>query len=435
MTLTSAKAWVGGRIGNQLFVEVKGKGTLGLFASVELVLLDGSGKEVLAFDSDWDGVPDSGRGRLVPDAKPTTESFTVTVVLEGAAAFADLQDIDVALFDRKDAKTTPTRIAVARATERTEGQSCDPAFIKSHCKQGFSCQGTPAECVAGIAPTVNQGAYQRGSGTGPFMRLRGEDPDEDVMMVRVDFLTASNEPIRLDLTGDDIPDDDKLEVLVGVTNRDGAYTFDVESAPIFEQQVPRVGLTAIDSRSNKSETKYYSLSTRTIRQVGQTCDLGGFDTCATGSSCIASSVTDSSYCTSLSQAQNLACTAAPVWNLGTEPLRYTGTISGASLWAPPTDCMNASPFERPEALVKIRLPKAVSVLTLSTDVPETQQDTVIYVQSACSATGTQVLGCSDEFKGYTSSVTLTNLDAGDYFVLVEFVQGTTGAFGLRAVMK
>jgi len=43
-----------------------------------------------------------------------------------------------------------------------------------------------------------------------------------------------------------------------------------------------------------------------------------------------------------------------------------------------------------------------------------------------------VLVCNDDTKGLTSSVTLTNLAAGDYFVIVEFVSAQSGGFGLRA---
>jgi hypothetical protein len=434
MTLKEASARVVGRIGDELVVTVTGTSDVGLFASVGLGLRKGDGSSLLLFDSNYDGELESGDGRVVPETLPSTKEFTTTVRLRGVAKYEDLASVEVKLFDRDGKATTPVSVNVQKPTVAVLGEACDPSYLTSRCRQGFSCVGEPAKCEEGTKPTITRGAFQRGT-EGPFMRLRGVDPDEDVLFVRVDFLTDKNQPISLDLDGDEVPDATSFEVEVGIKNGSGGYAFVNEAGWGFEKLVPKVGLTAIDSRQNESSTELYSITTRLTRKLNETCDLDGFDVCADGTICLPGRQVGSAFCTTYAQAQANRCAVAPVWNVQSESKKFTGVISGYSAWDPPDGCFGSTARGRPEAVVKVHVSSALKRLTLSTAEPETQIDTGIVVLPACSAAPDKMLGCNDDSAGFTSSVTLTDVTAGDYFVIVESVQSDGGSFALRAIVE
>jgi hypothetical protein len=267
------------------------------------------------------------------------------------------------------------------------------------------------------------------------MRLRGVDPDEDILFVRVDFLTEKNTPISLDLDGDELPDASSFEVEVGIKNRAGGFSFVNEAGWGFETLVPKIGLTAIDSRQNESSTELYGITARLTRQLNQACDLDGFDVCVEGTACLPGRQPGSAYCTTYAQAQSNRCAVAPVWNVQTDAKKFTGFISGYSAWDPPEGCFGATARGRPEAVVKIRVSSNLKRLTLSTSEPETQLDTGIVILPACTSAPDKMLGCNDDSDGFTSSVTLTDVIAGDYFVVVESVQSDGGSFALRAIVE
>ncbi|MGC4070681.1 MAG: hypothetical protein QM784_39620 [Polyangiaceae bacterium] len=434
MTLKEASARIVGRIGDDLAVTVTGTSEVGLVASVGLGLRKGDASPVILFDSNYDGELDSGDGRVVPETLPTAKDFTTMVKLHGVAKYEDLTTVEVKLFDRDGKATEPVSVKIEKPTISVLGEACDPSFVTSRCRQGFSCVGEPATCEEGTKPTITRGAFQRGT-EGPFMRLRGVDPDEDVLFVRVDFLTDKNVPISLDLDGDEVPDATSFEVEVGIKNGSGGYVFVDEAGWGFEKLVPKVGLTAIDSRQNESTTEVYAITTRLTRQLNQTCDLDGFDICADGTVCLPGRQAGSAFCTTYAQAQSNRCAVAPVWNVQSDPKRFTGVISGYSAWDPPDGCFGSTARGRPEAVVKVHVSSNLKRLTLSTAEPETQIDTGIVVLPSCSAAPEKMLGCNDDSQGFTSSVTMTDVTAGDYFVIVESVQSDGGSFALRAIVE
>jgi hypothetical protein len=399
-----------------------------------VVIKDSSGKELPLFDSNWDGLLDSGSGRLVPVTPPTTKNVATQVVLKGMARIEDVASVDVALFDRDNRKTVSKTVDVhQQAVVSVLGQACDPMFVESRCRQGYNCTGASPVCVDGTAPTIELGGYYRGA-DGPFMRLRGEDPDGDVLIVCVDFLTKSNAPVYLDLDGDEQEDAASFDVQVGIQNRADGYVFINQAGLGFGEQVAKVGLTAVDSRSNTSATKVYSLDNTVVQTAGETCSVDGFDSCESGTLCIPDKLTGFAYCTREAQAKTSSCNLATVWNLGTDPHILTGTISGYSIWGDDSGCFSATAKGRPSSVIRMRLTSAAKKLTLTTAIPETQVDTGILVYSSCTATGT-LLGCNDDSKGFSPEVTLKGLSAGDYIVIVKAVQSEGGSFGLKATVE
>jgi hypothetical protein len=431
LSLTKASARIGGRRGDQLIIDVDGKAPVGTFASIEIALADSAGDPLVFFDNNWDGVFESTVGRVVPTKAPSTATFSIEAVVNGVKALKGLSQLQLALFDRANARTAPVAVTIQQQPIIDLGGACDTTFVTNRCLEGLSCSGSPARCVDGTAPTISHAFYLRGT-PGPSMRLDGLDPDEDVMSIRVDFLTTSDSPVLLDLDGDEVPESDHLEVTFGITNQNGGYLAIIESGMGFDTLVPRVGLTAIDTKAHESTTQRVSISTQTTRISGQTCDLAGFVGCVSGTVCLPSANGTGAYCTTYSQAQTGRCSAAPVWDLAKDPAKITGFISGYSAWEPPAGCMSSTASNRPEAVLKLRLATATPKLVLTTAEPETQMDTGLIVLPSCTASMDTALACNDDSVGYASRLTLTNLAAGDYYVIVESTQPNGGGFGLSA---
>jgi hypothetical protein len=394
-------------------------------------LADASGAALPFFDSNWDGAIDSASGRIQPTKAPTTTTLSLDAVLSGITQLTGLSQLQVSLFDRRNARTLPIAATVQPQPVIELGEACDIAYVTNRCRQGLSCSGTPPKCVDGTAPTIAHAAFHRAA-DGPFIRMDGLDPDEDVIIVRVDFLTINDTPVTLDIDGDETPDSDSFESVNGIVNQNGGYQFVVQSGLNFETLVSRLGLTAIDSRGNESATQRVSISTQITRAAGQSCDLAGFTGCVAGTSCIPTTSATLGTCTTLAQAESNRCGVAPVWDLSKDAPKITGLVSGYSAWEPPSGCMSMIASNRPEAVIKLRLASATPRLVLSTAEPETQIDTGIVVLPSCSASADTALGCNDDAIGYTSQVTLTNLAAGDYFVIVESLTAGGGGFGLSA---
>jgi hypothetical protein len=80
------------------------------------------------------------------------------------------------------------------------------------------------------------------------------------------------------------------------------------------------------------------------------------------------------------------------------------------------------------------VPTKVASLTLTTDRPETQTDTILYVIANCGSLDPTILGCNDDSKAgnVTSIVHLSNVAAGDYYVIVDSLSDDGGPFGLIA---
>jgi len=86
---------------------------------------------------------------------------------------------------------------------------------------------------------------------------------------------------------------------------------------------------------------------------------------------------------------------------------------------------------RPEGVARLHLAKAASTLTITTALPETTSDTILYLLPACAAADATPLGCNDDATGFSSTLTLTNVPAGDYAIVVDMAQPAGGRFGVQ----
>lgn len=124
-------------------------------------------------------------------------------------------------------------------------------------------------------------------------------------------------------------------------------------------------------------------------------------------------------CESLSRTCAPTCIAPSAMLQGGLTYSLTGTTSGTSTHAGSCGTAGDGGRRAPEKLYILRLVNAVSSVTVSTDDPVTDYDTLIYMRRGCE--GTEV-ACSDDVTAstnFTSRFVTGPLSAGDYYVFVD----------------
>jgi hypothetical protein len=88
----------------------------------------------------------------------------------------------------------------------------------------------------------------------------------------------------------------------------------------------------------------------------------------------------------------------------------------------------------PDAVYRLTLATAGKTVTATTVGPATNYDTLIYMRRGCS--GAEI-ACNDDdpYDGYgRSTITATNLAAGDYFIFVSGFGPNAGAYTLTVTV-
>jgi hypothetical protein len=113
----------------------------------------------------------------------------------------------------------------------------------------------------------------------------------------------------------------------------------------------------------------------------------------------------------------------------------TGTVSGMSLWDPPAGCVSDTARPTSDTMVLLYLPKTARVLTLTTQDAHTDFDTVMYLVKGCPDDSRLSLACNDDQPGPSSSLTFTNLSAGEYRVIIDSLTRRGGSFALSSTAR
>lgn len=416
-----------GRHGGELLFTVQGSDPAGQTTEVQVRLLDASNAPVIAFDTNWDGVPDSAEQRIHFDQSTlgqTTFKQTITLprlyakVPSIASAIVSLSDVNGNRSPAVTANLQPQAV-------RKQGAQCDPNTISDRCAEGLSCQGKPSTCQPATPPSLTQVAYY--GGNTPAQLFLGADPAEDLVSLTVDFLDSNGKPVIVDLSGDGTP---ASSVVLDARGAPG-QTFFLENYPVadFASAVPKISVTATDSFGKVSSPVVASLASQPVLTNGKACDARGFATCATDFVCAPGLLSASNRCTAVASLQTNTCSGAPE-AMAAGLLAAWGLVEGVSLWEPPAGCAASTAVGRPESIVMLKLAHPLSKLTISTATPETDFDTVLYVLPGCAASAADALGCNDDTQGFSSTVTLTNVAAGTYAIVVDAVNAQAGHFGL-----
>jgi len=424
LSLTKVEAHVIGRRGDAVRFTVTGTQPDAGVYSIAVAFEDANDAPVKVFDAAWDGAASSAEGRIPFDAPVKETAFTATATTAPISNIAKLAKAKVRLLDGRDQATDEVDVEIVAQKKLESGDACDPSNIEDRCESGQACSGKPSVCTAGTAPAIVEVKYLHG----PVILTRGTDPDDDVSTVHVEFLDSNNKPVIIDsdlmISTFDYPA--RNQSIAGVF-----FEQENPAAPV-EKSVSRVRVTALDSLGNQSAPTTANLSNVTRAGDGITCDPRGFIACIQDYVCGPGPSPTAGKCVKLKTARSTECAAAAKLDPAKGITVTAGRIDGVSLWDPPAACSNPENVDFPEASVGLHLENPVDKLSVTTQRPETNVDTVLYLMPACANDTSTALGCNDDGVdgGYASSFTLSDVPAGDYTIVIEAGQRAGGSFGL-----
>lgn len=439
LTLASAAAHVDGRRGQDVRISVTGKQVASGLASVGVTALDAAGNPLYWVSTRHDSQFDSTTGYLVPQNVPTDTDFSFDVVIPFTNATLNWAQAKVVLFDRAEAVSNELSVPVEAQPLRKQNEACDPTSKADRCSTGLDCNASSNTCVGHGGPTLTQVAYLT-TANGPVMLGFGSDNADDVKNMNIEFYDASGAPLQIDLDNDQNNPHKAYNFLEtsGISAHDGSFSFSITPTETFSAIVKKVGLTPTDVSNISGGTLTTTLTAQPSRGSGQTCDIYGFNYCSGNAACSPGLPGVNNSCQPIGSVQGAACKDALTIDLG-NPATFlvTGYNRGASLWEPPSDCVSSLSPGQPESVVKLHVPTKTASITLSTNRRETQTDTVIYVITACGSASPKIFGCNDDGAAgnLTSFLTLTDVAAGDYYVIIDSASGGGGPFGLTAMVQ
>ncbi len=429
LTVKSVVAQNVGRSGNILRLVIQGSDSKKQTTSVVLSFLDASDTPVVALDTNFDGKPDATEKRFRFDPNTLGQAtFTGTLLLPRLFnPGSSITKVTVALEDETGTRSAVVSAPITLQPVRALGDGCDPKELADRCAPHLSCSGTPTVCTAGVAPTLSKAIYF--GGAAPRMVFVGSDPDEDVKEIVIEFLDKTGTPKAVDLLNDG---ELVTSFATSASQAMADPTFFVEVEPIvgFDTTVPQIAATPGDSLLHKGPRLTAMAGPVPVRTTGQDCDYQDFDVCTSGTVCAPGLPAAKNTCQGATQLRTKACGAAPVLDPAKGLTKAFGVTQGPSLWDSPTGCEPHNGVNHPEGLVALHLAKAAATLTISTAMPETDFDTVVYLLPGCAGVSSAALGCNDDTSGYASVLTLKNVAAGDYVIVVDSVQRESGHFGL-----
>ncbi len=433
--ISAVEARAAGRKGQDLVIVVDGSDPDADVLAASLTLLDAAGTEISAFASHPGTAPDTG-ATLAPfeTSLATRKTFTdARVTLRGVIARAPATaTVRVALVDSKGQISDVRDVPLTAQQELQLGDPCDKTLVENRCPPSTACRGTPAACADGTAPAVSKLVYAASDAGTVFIRWTGADADDDIQQLEFTFRDSSGQPILADLDGDGTPEANQYVHDVTGTSVGGKFTGALDPSASIVESVPQLAVKPKDEAGNEGAVTSATLANVTVRNVGSACDPVGADICKTGTVCFPGVVGVSNACQQVTTARKRRCDSAPLLDISAGKLVALDRVEGASAWNP--TCADSAPA--PDGLVKLKVAEELASLTLSTDGSGTTFDSVITVLSGttCEA-ATNVEGCNDDAAGVTttgSTLQLSNVAPGMYFVVIDSLKPEGGDFVLRA---
>jgi hypothetical protein len=400
--------------------------------------MDANDNAIYWFSTQHTSQLDSATGFLVPEVVPTAASFQFDIVVPFTNALLSWKKAKVSLFDRTGAVSNELAISVDDQPVRSVGGQCDPTSKTDRCDTKLDCSATSSTCVSHTGPTLTQVAYMTTSGD-PVILATGTDNADDTISMNIGFLDSTGAPVAVNMNNDTTNPLMATSFLEtgGFAANDGQFVFEINPTSEFAQLVSNVSLSPVDLLKYTGSAKTAALQSVPSRGSGMTCDIHGFDYCSGNGACVPGLPNANNTCQPVTTAQSAACKTARVLDTSTDNLLITGYIAGSSLWEPPSGCQLGIGSNNPESVVKLHVAAKTAIITLSTDRPETQVDTILYVATTCGSASPKTIGCNDnsDAGGSMSTLTLNNVAAGDYYVIVDTKSHLTGSFGLTVTVQ
>jgi len=429
-----------GRFGEDARIELTGSDPEGDITSAYVTFNDAAGKPVPVFDLNGDGKPESASNLLPVDTVIAGTMVTSTTVTQPGLLrkHAQIAQVRVAFVDATTARSPEREAMLEKQVVSREAESCDPKFIENRCDTGLGCKGAaPTTCKKGEAPTIARVMYLRQTSSA-YIQVEGSDPDDDVAVIRLEFMDAKDQPVSIDLDGDGAPESSTFDAEAHNVSVGGKYFYRFESSLNFSEMVTKIAMTVIDRGGLKSVRTTATLTDPPQKNAGQPCDPRGFDVCR-ASACLPGIVgATNNRCVAITPARTSACAQAKAL----EPAKGINTIRGEvtfpSLYDAPAGCASNDPVQQPERMIKLVLPTAASRVVLSTNNAYTNFDTVLYAVSTCDSSA-MLAWCSDDRRGMErpslAELVLTNVAAGTYFIVVDSFNVESGRFQLDLTVQ
>jgi hypothetical protein len=424
-TLTTATARQVGRYGDDLRVDVSGSDAAKDIAAVALSLLNSAGAPI-------------GAERVVALGTPITQPTGMSYVMVsrlfemgamGAIDVNTLATVKVTLVDGAGQRSSTLDAPMTKQPVVAESGACDDSYLQNRCATGLGCKGTPKTCKSGEAPVLTRVGYFDDE-LGRRILMEGTDPDGDVKTYKVTFLDMNDAPLMIDIDNDEATLESSFVGDVAATSQGTSYSVRRETSEEFVKLVKKVVVTMTDSGNRASAPVTSNLiGPAPSKNNGVACDPKGFDRCAAGTVCATTGST--SRCTILGAARTTACSAALVLNPAAGINSVRGSIKQPSLWDTPAGCTGTE-INQSDAVVKLLLAEPAARVVITTDNPYTAFDSVLYALQACGDSPTiwdprksdmTDFWCLPDqevpVKKPQPILELKNLEAGDYFIVVE----------------
>lgn len=425
---------VAGRFGADLFLSLSGFDPNADAQKARVTFQTAAGAPVKVFDLDHDDVPESAEGPVaLTTAIDGKQAFASTAHFPGLAlAQPGLARATVVVLDRGGLPSAPVTATLTAQVMRAHGDGCDPALVLDRCPADQGCKGTPPVCADGEAPKVERAGYYKDP-NGPHTLVELSDKDSDADHVRADFFDAAGKAVSVDTNNDGSPDTTGFDFTAVATLGPQAFLLTAQSGQGFDDLVKRLVLTPFDRAGHAGVPVTVNLSDPPVRAIGQPCSPNGLDRCAGGGVC-AEGGPGTFTCLALLASRTKSCGSAPVLGPTTGIYSVVGVTAPASMWDPPAGCSPQDPKGRPEGVALLKLTAPAQSVTLTTARPGTTFDTVLSVFASCAAT--TALSCNDDGpSGSTSTLTLSNVAAGTYVVVVDSWNAAGGAWELLVTVN
>jgi hypothetical protein len=420
-----------GRHGETLVLDIQGSDPAAQTTEADVKLLDANGAPVIAFDTNWDGKPDAAETILHFD-QPTVgqKAFTTTITLpELYASLPSIASATVALSNVWHEMSTPITATLVPQAVADMNASCDPKEIDNRCPDGAACTGTTPTCQPADPPSFTHVAYY--GSPNPAEVFEGANPAGALSIIDVSFFDNAGNPVNVDLGNGTLTSSVALQANGAA---DPTFSFVSNPAQNFTTSVAKITATPVDSLRRAGPPVSATLAQQPAAATGRACDPSGYIGCFTGNACSPGIAGQNNLCGGIPTLQAAKCAAATT-STTAGFLAAWGVAQGVSLWDPPTGCTLPTEINEPEALVTLKLAKAVATLTVSTATPETNFDTVVYIVPSCATSSAQAIGCNDDTQGFTSTVTAMNVAAGTYTIVVDSANSIGGQFGLTVTTQ
>jgi hypothetical protein len=377
----------------------------------------------IAVDADGDGTADGSEVRLslvAPIAKGGASGESYALLPGLLRSDSLLGQAEVTLIDAQGVESDTLVALFEGQPELGAGDPCDQSYVDNRCSGALGCKdsGAGAACGEPEAPSIERIGYFDDS-LGGRLLVSVNDPDDDIESYTVFFYDAERKPVLIDTDGDQSADSDSFTYEAEYPGRDGSFFARVDYPADITAYVEYVAVTVSDKNDGTVSTPNLIKKTpATLVANGRTCDTRTFSRCADASVCVPGETAPDGVCTTKTDARTDACAAAQILDPASGVVSVVGTIAAPSLWDATPNCRDNK--GRSEALVKLTLSEAAKRVVLSTANKTTNFDSVLYLLDGCDGTPKD-LWCSDggNSSGWGDTLTLTNLPAGEYYVVVD----------------